>query len=606
MSHSDKTERPRIHRRPEPNIPAEMAALNSRLAAILVNRGIVAPIQLDSNLKHVLPSTDLPGIALAAAHISAAVQANARMLIVGDFDADGATATALCVLGLCAMGATQVAFTLPDRVRHGYGLSPAVLSDWLAQADAPPDLVITVDNGISAFAGVAAAQAMGAQVVITDHHLPGEHLPPADAIVNPNLLGSCFGSPALAGVGVAFYVLAAVRERLTDLGWFTPERPRPNLAQWLDLVAVGTVADVVTLDDNNRRLVAQGLERIRAQHCVPGISALFAVAGKDPRHATSMDLGFVVGPRLNAAGRLEDMRIGVACLLADDPATARQLAIELNDINQERRAIEQEMLFNLQKSGNSPGLNELNLPRPAHPADWVVFDETFHQGVIGIVAGRLKERWQRPVFVFAPEDARACDGPEARLKASGRSITGIHLRDVLVAMATTQPDLMLAFGGHAMAAGLSLERRNLPRFRQLFAQEIAKHQCHLPEQAVILSDGELSANELTLEFADSLSRCTPWGTDCPEPIFDNAFEVIECTPLKDGLHWRLRLRILQPKTELEQAGPAETRAILTAVWFGIGDQIPTGKYWQLAYRLNINQFRGQETLQLVVVAGQTL
>mgnify|MGYP001626326308 FL=1 len=566
------------------------------------------PQQLDASLNFLLPTAQLPGIDAAAALIAEALQAQAHILIVGDFDADGATATALCVRGLQAMGAQHVAYTLPDRARHGYGLSPAVLRDWLAQADAPPSLIITVDNGISAFAGVAAARALGARVVITDHHLPGDALPPACAIVNPNLADSLFASKALAGVGVAFYVLAAVREKLTAQGWFTRERPRPNLAQWLDLVAVGTVADVVALDDNNRRLVAQGLERIRALHSVPGISALFAVAGKDPRHATSQDLGFVVGPRLNAAGRLIDMRIGVACLLADDPAEARRLALMLNEINQDRRAIEQDMLYRLQKSGQSEAINELNIPRPTHPADWVLFDVTFHQGVIGIVAGRLKERWQRPVFVFAPEDVMADTQPtmppDARLKASGRSIAGIHLRDVLVSMATRAPDLMLAFGGHAMAAGLSLEYRNLPKFRALFAEEMAKYASQLPDAAVIWSDGELSALELTPQFAQTLHASTPWGTDCPEPLFDNAFEVIERIPLKEGQHWRLSLRLLTRQPQNTTASFAQVPAEpIAAIWFGIGDQLPPGRFWHLAYRLGMNYFRGQETLQLMVVSG---
>jgi single-stranded-DNA-specific exonuclease len=588
-----------------------MASFNPSLAAILVNRGITTPQQLDASLNYLLPATQLPGIDAAAELIAAAIQTQARILIVGDFDADGATATALCVRGLQAMGAPPVAYTLPDRARHGYGLSPAVLRDWLAQADAPPGLIMTVDNGISAFAGVAAARALGAKVVITDHHLPGDALPPACAIVNPNLTGSLFASKALAGVGVAFYVLAAVREKLTALGWFNSARPRPNLAQWLDLVAVGTVADVVSLDDNNRRLVTQGLNRIRALHSVPGISALFAVAGKDPRHATSQDLGFVVGPRLNAAGRLMDMRIGVSCLLTDEPSEARRLALMLNEINQERRAIEQEMLYSLQKSGQSAGLNELTLPRPEDPADWIVFDETFHQGVIGIVAGRLKDRWQRPVFVFAPEDAArddvAGDLPNARLKASGRSIAGIHLRDVLVAMATRAPDLMLAYGGHAMAAGLSLEYRNLPKFRALFAQEMASYQHRLPDGAVIKSDGELSALELTPQFAQALHASTPWGTDCPEPIFDNVFEVVTRAPLKEGLHWRLTLRLLVAHPENPTASYARVPAEpVAAIWFGIGDQLPPGHFWRLAYRLGMNYFRGQETLQLMVVSGEAL
>lgn len=572
-----------------------MSGFAPRLAEILVNRGVTDPAQIDPDLRLLLPPSELPGIEQAANFLAEAVRENATILIVGDFDADGATATALCVRALRAMGAKRVEYTLPDRQRHGYGLSPALLKDWIAEADTPPDIILTVDNGVAAFAGVAAAQALQATVIITDHHLPGDTLPPAQAIVNPNLHGSDFASKAIAGVGVAFYVMAAVRERLSALDWFTADIARPNLARWLDLVAVGTVADVVSLDDNNRRLVAQGLARIQAQQCAPGISALFAVAGKDPRHASSTDLGFVVGPRLNAAGRLEDMRIGVDCLLTDDPVTARQYAQTLNEINLERRALEQDMLFSLKKQGNSAGLNELDLHRPNDPADWVIFDDSFHQGVIGIVAGRLKERWQRPVFVFAPEDN---DAPRARLKASGRSIPGVHLRDVLVSMATTAPDLMHAFGGHAMAAGLSLSFDQLDTFRRLFALEMEKHLPHFPDQAVVLSDGPLGASELTLDFAHQLNTCIPWGTDCPEPIFDNRFEVLERTPLKEGRHWRLRLRLLQPESATRAIG-----ADLTAVWFGIGDHIPAGKYWHLAYRIDINRFRGQQTLQLMIVSG---
>lgn len=574
-----------------------MSGIQSRLAEILVSRGIVAPAQIDPDLKLLLPPSDMPGIEAAANLLADAVRNNARILVVGDFDADGATATALCVRALRAMGAKQVEYALPDRQRHGYGLSPALLNDWIAEAEAPPDVILTVDNGVAAFAGVAAALALDATVIITDHHLPGDTLPPAQAIVNPNLIGSRFTSKAIAGVGVAFYVMAALRERLSALHWFTADIARPNLARWLDLVAVGTVADVVSLDDNNRRLVAQGLARIQAQQCVPGLSALFAVAGKDPRYASSTDLGFVVGPRLNAAGRLENMRIGVDCLLADDPITARQYAMTLNEINLERRALEQEMLFSLKKQGTSTGLNELNLPRPDDPTHWVIFDDSFHQGVIGIVAGRLKERWQRPVFVFAPEDNEA---PRAKLKASGRSIPGVHLRDVLVSMATAAPDLMHAFGGHAMAAGLSLSFDQLDTFRRLFALEMAKHQPRLPDHAVVHSDGPLSTRELTEDFADQLHTRIPWGTDCPEPIFDNRFEVLERIPLKEGRHWRLRLRLLQP----EQTTPG-INTDFAAVWFGIGDQIPQGKYWHLAYRVDINRFRGQQTLQLMIVSGTT-
>ncbi|ANJ67913.1 single-stranded-DNA-specific exonuclease RecJ [Halothiobacillus diazotrophicus] len=591
-------ELPLIERRPIPSIPEAMADLNPRLAQVLALRGITHPDQLDLGLSRLLAPADLPGIEVAAERIAAAVQADEPILIVGDFDADGATATTLCVRALRAFGTTRVAYTLPDRQRHGYGLSPALLRDWLDEAAEPPRLLITVDNGVAAHAGVAAAQAMGTEVVVTDHHLPGTELPPATAIVNPNLAGSAFGSPSLAGVGVAFYVLAAVRDALTRADWFTDSRPRPNLAQWLDLVAVGTVADVVPLDDNNRRLVAQGLARIRAGQCLPGISALFAVAGKDPRQAASTDLGFVVGPRLNAAGRLEDMRLGVACLLADDPAEARHRAIELDRINQERRAVEQEMLASLGPDARSDALSLADLPRPVNPADWVRYDVGFHQGVIGIVAGRLKERWQRPVFVFAPEDPEAGDAPDALIKGSGRSMPGVHLRDVLVAMATAEPELMRAFGGHAMAAGVSIERRQLDRFRGLFAGEMAKFADRLPERLVIPSDGGLGPGELTVDFAETLRDCTPWGTDCPEPVFDNRFEVLDRVPMSGGKHWRLTLRLRDPDRPEPSAG-----ASYTAVWFGIGDRLPANRYLHLAYRLNINHFRGRQSLQLMVVGG---
>lgn len=596
-------ELPLIERRPASPIPEAMAELNPRLAQVLAQRGIVHPDQLDVSLARLLPPTDLPGIEGAAERIASAIQADLPILIVGDFDADGATATALCLRALRAFGATRADYLLPDRQRHGYGLSPAVLRDGLHAVEEPPRLLITVDNGIAAHAGVAAAHALGAEVVITDHHLPGDELPPAEAIVNPNLAGSTFASAALPGVGVAFYVLAAVRDVLTRSDWFSETRPRPNLAQWLDLVAVGTVADVVTLDDNNRRLVAQGLDRIRRGQCVPGISALFAVAGKDPRHATSVDLGFVIGPRLNAAGRLEDMRLGVDCLLADDPVEARRRAMQLDRINQERRVVEQEMLASLSPEAREDIWSSTGLPRPSDPSGWVLYDAHFHQGVIGIVAGRLKERWQRPVFVFAPENPAAGDVPEARLKGSGRSMPGVHLRDLLVAMATVDPGLMLAFGGHAMAAGVSIERCHLDRFRVLFAEAMAQHEGRLPERAVICSDGDLGPAELTLDFAQMMFDCTPWGTDCPEPIFDNLFEVVDRVSMSGGKHWRLTLRLRAGDQPNGLPAEIDNRTTLTAVWFGIGDRLPANRYLHLAYRLHINHFRGRQSLQLMVVAG---
>lgn len=584
-----------IQRRSPPPVPSALAHLPPALGAVLLNRGITDPASLDLSLAGLLRYHDLPGIDTAAAQIAEAVVRGDSILIVGDFDADGATATALCVRALRAMGAAEVYFTLPDRQRHGYGLTAAVLHDWLAEdaAHRVPGLILTVDNGIAALDGVRAAQALGAAVVITDHHLPGAVLPEAEAIVNPNLAGSRFGSPALAGVGVAFYVLAAVREVLTTRGWFA-ERPRPNLAQWLDLVAVGTVADVVSLDDNNRRLVAQGLARIRAMTALPGILALFAVAGKDPRQARSVDLGFIVGPRLNAAGRLEHMRLGVECLLSDEPAQAHQLARRLDEVNRARRAIEQEMLARLPATA-LPAAGAP--PRPDDPAEWVVFDPSFHQGVIGIVAGRLKDRWQRPVFVFAPEDPAM---PEGWLKASGRSISGVHLRDVLVEISTRAPGLIPQFGGHAMAAGLRLPFAQLAEFRRQFAAVLAPKADRLPEAATVWSDGELTPDGFSIAFAEALDRALPWGTDCPEPVFDGVFEVLALQPIKEGAHLRLQLQPLFP------AGtPQRLPHPLAAVWFGVGASAPTGKYWRIAYRLNLNHFRGQTQVQLQVLTAQT-
>lgn len=575
-----------------PPTPPALAHLPPACAAVLLNRGITDPAALDLSLDGLLRYHDLPGIDGAAAAIAQAVMRAHPILIVGDFDADGATATALCVRALRAMGAVEVQFTLPDRQRHGYGLSAAVLDDWLAEGHSPPGLVVTVDNGIAAFDGVRAAKALGATVVITDHHLPGSTLPDANAIVNPNLLDSAFASAALAGVGVAFYVLAAVREALTVAGWFA-DRPRPNLAQWLDLVAVGTVADVVPLDDNNRRLVAKGMARIRGLSAVPGILALFAVAEKDPRQARSVDLGFVVGPRLNAAGRLEHMRLGVECLLCDDPVTARQLARRLDEVNKNRRAIEQDML---QRFARPLPMIAGHSPRPERPVDWVIYDPSFHPGVIGIVAGRLKDRWQRPVFVFAPEDAAV---PTGWLKASGRSIAGVHLRDVLVEIATRAPGLIAQFGGHAMAAGLRLRHEQLAEFSALFATVLAPKAASFPESATVWSDGALDASAFTVEFAQSLDALLPWGTDCPEPVFDGVFEVVDTQPLKDGAHLKLTLKPLFPLGSA--ASPTRT---LSAVWFGVGDQAPLGKYWRVAYRLNLNHFRGQIHLQLMVVTAQ--
>ena len=570
-----------IRRRSATEPSPGLAHLNPRLARVLAARGITEPAQLDHDLAAILPPGGMPDLEPAAELIADAIAAGERILVVGDFDADGATATALCLRALTAMGATRVDFRIPDRQRHGYGLSPALLED----LETSPDLILTVDNGVSAHAGVEAAKALGCRVVVTDHHLPGETLPDADAIVNPNRDDATFASRALAGVGVAFYLLAAVRAELDRRGRFV-NRTRPNLANWLDLVALGTVADVVELDDNNRRLVAQGLARIRAQQCAPGILALFAEAGRDPREARSSDLGFAIGPRLNAAGRLENMRLGVECLLADDPAEARQLAAELDRINRERRSVERDMLDTVAADLERALGGQGDVP-PKRPADWVRFDPGFHPGVIGIVAGRLKSRWVRPVFVFAPAEVGNDNG---LLKGSGRSIPGIHLRDLLVEIDARHPGLIEGFGGHAMAAGLSLAGGRLEAFRAAFAEAVARFEARLPHGREVLTDGPLAAEDFHLDFVSLLDRHGPWGTGFPEPLFDNAFEVVDKTALKDGKHWRLSVRAVD----------APTGRPLEAIWFNAPDPLPPGRQWQIAYRPQIDTFRGQRRLKLFV------
>ncbi|MDG4867890.1 single-stranded-DNA-specific exonuclease RecJ [Guyparkeria sp. 1SP6A2] len=571
-----------IARRPAPAMPAALTHLNPRLARVLAARGIAESAQLDQRLSAMLPPRGLPDLDVAARLVADAVMEGQRILIVGDFDADGATATTLCLRALAAMGASDVDFLIPDRQRHGYGLSPALLED----IEAVPDLLLTVDNGISAHEGVAAAKTLGARVVVTDHHLPGETLPAADAIVNPNRRDAAFASGALSGVGVAFYLLAALRAELDRRGWFA-RRPRPNLSTWLDLVALGTIADVVELDDNNRRLVAQGLARIRAQQCAPGILALFAEAGRDPREANAADLGFAIGPRLNAAGRLEDMRQGVACLLTDDPVEALQLAKGLDRINRERREVEQGMLDTVAADLERALCGQGDKP-PAEAGHWVRFDPGFHPGVIGIVAGRLKNRWVRPVFVFAPAQT---DGDSAGLlKGSGRSIPGIHLRDLLVEIDARHPGMIAGFGGHAMAAGLSLAADRLEDFRAAFADVMARFTDRLPEGQTVLTDGPLEREDFDLRFIQQLDEHGPWGTGFPEPLFDNHFEVIDRKALKEGKHWRLTLR----PVDAPDAPPID------AIWFRAPETLPPGRHWHIAYRPVADSFRGRKRLKLFV------
>lgn len=559
-------------------LPPRLHAVTRR---VLAARGIELESLLDTSLKGLLPASDLGGLEAAVDIIQSAMMNDGRMLVVGDFDADGATSTALALRALRAMGATSVDYLVPNRFEYGYGLTPEIVA--LAR-ERNPDLIITVDNGMSSIDGVASAHAAGIRVIITDHHLPGAALPDADAIVNPNLATAAFPSKCLAGVGVIFYVMLALRTRLRDSGWFKT-RPEPNLAVFLDLVALGTVADVVPLDHNNRRLVAQGLARIRAGRCQPGIEAIIAVAGRNRARLTAGDLGFAVGPRLNAAGRLADMALGIECLLADDPARAQAIAEQLDELNRERREIEESMrdeaLAQIAKVIKKAEMGAL-------PAAFALFDDNWHQGVVGIVAARVKDRYHRPAIAFAP-------GGDGMIKGSARSIPGLHMRDALDAVATAHPGMLTRFGGHAMAAGLTLASADFERFRAAFAEVVlARVDADLLERR-ILTDGELEAADFSLELARELAEVSPWGQGFPEPRFDGRFRITD-RRIVGGTHARL---------VLETQGSDKTHAAIAfgaagESWFREADAI------RAVYKLDVNDYGGIETVQLIVDYAEPL
>ncbi len=499
-------------RRPTPAREARFAGtLHPVLRRGYVARGIVDAAELDPALHRLLPIGSLESVAAAAELL--ARHREGSVLVIGDYDADGATSSALFVRALRSFGFARVEFLVPNRFEFGYGLSPEIVA---LAARSQPSLIVTVDNGIASNAGVEAARAAGIAVLITDHHLPGATLPRADVIVNPNLPGSAFASRALAGVGVAFYVISALRRRLEARGELSAGALQSS--ELLDLVALGTVADVVPFDANNRILVAQGLLRIRAGRCVPGISALLEVARRERADAIAADLGYAVAPRLNAAGRLTDMSIGILCLLCDEPGEALELAHELDALNRERRAIEARM----QEQARS-AVRSLQQPDGALARAGVcLFDPGWHQGVVGLVAGRIKERLRRPVVAFAPAGGD-------KLRGSARSIAGVHIRDVLDAIAARDDTLMERFGGHAMAAGLTLPRSALDRFARAFDAECerALRQCGSPDR--VETDGELSDEELSLPTAQALRAGGPWGPGFPEPLFEGVFR-IEAAP----------------------------------------------------------------------------
>ncbi|MBK0002563.1 single-stranded-DNA-specific exonuclease RecJ [Erwinia sp. S38] len=566
--HKAKTE---LRRRQAADAAALPADLNPLLRRLYAQRGVTEAVALERGAKNLHSFHSLSGIDRAVDILQRALADDLCIVIVGDFDADGATSTALTVLALRAMGGRNIKYLVPNRFDDGYGLSPEVVEQAAARG---AQLIVTVDNGISSHAGVELAHQKGIQVVVTDHHLPGESLPAADAIVNPNLSDCEFPSRALAGVGVAFYLMLALRARLRDSGVAT----LPNLAEWLDLVALGTVADVVPLDANNRILVWQGLSRIRAGKCRPGIRALLEIANRDASKLAASDLGFALGPRLNAAGRLDDMSVGVALLLSEDLGQARMLAAELDALNQTRKEIEQGM-----QSEALALCNSLEQSSDALPLGIAMYHSEWHQGVVGILASRLKERFHRPVIAFAP----AGDGT---LKGSGRSISGLHMRDVLERLDTLNPGLIIKFGGHAMAAGLSLEEAKFDEFRQRFAELVADLLDAESLQGVVWSDGELMAQELTLPTAELLRDAGPWGQAFPEPTFDGKFKLLQ-QKLVGERHLKMML-------EPMGGGP-----LLDGIAFNIDTALwpdPSVRHVELAYKLDVNEFRGNRNVQLII------
>ncbi|HUJ53278.1 MAG TPA: single-stranded-DNA-specific exonuclease RecJ [Steroidobacteraceae bacterium] len=563
-----------VRRLPAARTPPLGGALHPVLDRVYFARGVRSAAELDTSLERLLPVGTLEGVADAVELLLA--HRSGRVLIVGDFDADGATASALMVRALSACGFASVDFLVPNRFHFGYGLTPEIVS---LAATRAPTLIVTVDNGISSNAGVAAARARGIDVLITDHHLPGAALPEANVIVNPNLRESRFGSRALAGVGVAFYVMAAVRRALEarEPGSATG----PGVAQLLDLVALGTVADVVPLDANNRVLIAQGLKRIRAGRCVAGIRALLGLAGRGAADLTAADLAFAVAPRLNAAGRIDDMSIGIQCLLADDDATAQRLAQRLDALNQERRTIEARMQ---QEALGALRHVDLEGAGGVRHCGLCLFDESWHQGVVGLVASRVKDRVRRPVIAFASAD-------QALLRGSARSVAGIHIRDVLDAIAARRPDLISRFGGHAMAAGLTLERAKLDEFARAFDEEVARWAGGAADADAVETDGELAVSEIALDTAQALRAGGPWGQAFPEPSFDGLFSVRDARVIGE--------RHLKMWVEVPRSGRSFDAIAFNHLEEGVVFAPPEGLA-QLVYRLEVNEYQGERRLQLLV------
>lgn len=571
----------RIKQRPLPTHTIDLPNVPDLLKRIYAARGITNEAQLDKQLQTLLPFTSLKGINEACVRLETALRAQQRILIIGDFDADGATSTALAITALRAFGAKHVEYLVPNRFEFGYGLTPGIVEvahKW------KPDLIITVDNGISSIEGVDTANALHIDVLITDHHLPAPTLPNACAIVNPNQEGCAFPSKSIAGVGVIFYVMMALRRHLITNGWFKEiNLAEPNMAAFLDLVALGTVADVVGLDQNNRIMVNQGMNRIRQGLCRVGIKALIEVAGRDCSRLRESDLGFALAPRLNAAGRLDDMALGIECLLSTDLEQARMYCQQLDELNQERKQIESEMkeqaILILEKVlQNTDQAQHLPLALCLH-------DKTWHQGVIGILAGRMKERYHRPVIAFAQTS-------DEELKGSARSVPDLNIRDVLAAIDKDKPGLINKFGGHAMAAGLSIHPKSFPLFRDAFVAEVSKHLDLSQCEGELLTDGPLSANDFNLDTALLLQQVGPWGQQFPEPVFDNIFEILDQRIVGQN-HLKMTLVSVDGGKQVD------------AIAFNIDNKAwpnHRAKCIHAAFQLDINFYQGRSKLQLLIKA----
>ncbi len=551
--------------------------MDERLIRIFNSRGIHKSVQLDRTLAALPSPFLLSGMKTMVEHLRLAIFEKQKITIVADFDADGATSCAVAMRGLHLLGAENVSYVVPNRFEYGYGLTPEIVE--LAKQQ-HPDIIITVDNGISSIEGVKAAQQAGIKVLVTDHHLPGEELPEAAAIVNPNLPEDEFPSGNIAGVGVIFYVLMALRSHLREQNWFEKSGKRqPNLGQLLDLVALGTVADVVALDQVNRILVHQGLLRIRSGECHPAIKALVEISGRQLANLHASDLGFAIGPRLNAAGRMDDMSLGIQCLISDDEKLALDIAQQLDELNQDRKAVEGQM-----KREAMNLLSEMKAFDEKHlPAGVCLYDEQWHQGVIGILASRIKDRLHRPVIAFANADQ------DGLIKGSARSINGVHIRDVLSEVAAAHPNILEKFGGHAMAAGLTIKMHDYPPFALAFEEIVREKLQEMDLEPKVFSDGELSDSYFTQEFAELLQRSGTWGQAFPEPVFDGQFEVIQCR-IVGQQHLKFVLK------------PSGQEALVDAIAFFVEkpEQWLGCRSVHAAYKMDVNEFRGQRNLQLVM------